>query len=78
MQKEGFDNSRASVILDTKGSMIGNILLGDCIGAVVNHNNGSAYEYPSFIQITMGADSVIGTPKDNVALNINTIRVKSY
>ena len=51
MQKEGFDNSRASVILDTKASMIGNILLGDYIGAVVDHNNGSAYEYPSFIQI---------------------------
>lgn len=51
MQKEGFDNSRASVILDTKASMIGNILLGDYIGAVVDHNNGSVYEYPSFIQI---------------------------
>ena len=72
-RKEGFDNGRASVISDTKGSMFGNILLGGGIGAVVDHNNGSAYEYPSFIQITMGADSVIGAPKDNAAVSTNTM-----
>ena len=53
--------------------MFGNILLGGGIGAVVEHNNGSAYEYPSFIQITMGADSVIGAPKDNAAVSTNTM-----
>ena len=41
-RKEGFDNGRASVVSDTKGSMFGNIILGGGIGAVVDHNNGSA------------------------------------
>ena len=72
-RKEGFDNGRASVVSDTKGSMFGNILLGGGIGAVVDHNNGSAYEYPSFIQVTMGIDSLIGTPRDNAAESTNTI-----
>lgn len=76
-RKEGFDNGRASVISDTKDSMFGNIVLGGGIGAIVDHNNGSAYEYPSFIQITMGADSVIGTPKDNAAVSTNTIGTSS-
>ena len=53
--------------------MFGNILLGGGIGAVVDHNNGSAYEYPSFIQVTMGIDSVIGTPRDNAVESTNTI-----
>lgn len=72
-RKEGFDNGRASVVSDTKGSMFGNILLGGGIGAVVDHNNGSAYEYPSFIQVIMGIDSVIGTPRDNAVESKNTI-----
>ena len=72
-RKEGFDNGRASVVSDTKGSMFGNILLGGGIGAVVDHNNGSAYEYPSFIQVTMGIDSVIGAPRDNAVERTNTI-----
>ena len=70
-RKDGFDNGRASVVSDTKGSMFGNIILGGGIGAVVDHNNGSAYEYPSFIQVIMGTDTLIGTPRDNTPSNPN-------
>lgn len=70
-RKDGFENGRASVVSDTKGSMFGNILLGGGIGAVVDHNNGSAYEYPSFIQVIMGTDTLIGTPRDNTPSNPN-------
>ena len=72
-RKDGFDNGRASVVSDTKGSMFGNILLGGGIGAVVDHNNGSAYEYPSFIQVIMGTDTLIGTPRDNTPTNPNPL-----
>ncbi|MEY5028041.1 MAG: hypothetical protein RLZ63_356 [Pseudomonadota bacterium] len=34
--------------------MFGNIILGGGIGAIIDHNNGSAYEYPSLIKIFMG------------------------
>ena len=53
-QKEGTEPGRASVVSATKGSMFGNIIFGGGIGAIVDHNNGSAYEYPAFIQVMMG------------------------
>jgi hypothetical protein len=65
--KEGFEAGRASVVSDTKGSMFGNILLGGGIGALVDHSNGSAYEYPNLIQIMMGESVTIGTPQTNAA-----------
>lgn len=62
-RKEGLDPGRASVVSETKGSMFGNILLGGGIGAIVDHNNGSAYEYPTLIEINMGTFTQIGISK---------------
>jgi len=54
---------RASVVSATKGSMFGNILLGGGIGAIIDHNNGSAYEYPTFFQVQMGSSKLIDMTK---------------
>jgi hypothetical protein len=70
-RKDGLDTGRASVVSDTKGSMFGNILLGGGIGAIVDHNNGSAYEYPTLIQIIMGNDVRIGKERDETPINNN-------
>lgn len=64
-RKEGFENGRAGVVSNTKGSMFGNILLGGGIGAIIDHNTGSAYEYPTFIQVMMGSNVTIGTKREN-------------
>jgi hypothetical protein len=53
-QKEGLEPGRAAVVSATKGSMFGNILFGGGIGAIIDHSNGSAYEYPNFVQVMMG------------------------
>lgn len=53
-KKPGIDVGAANVVSRTKGNMFGNIILGGGIGAVIDHNNGSAYEYPSLIKIFMG------------------------
>jgi len=53
-RKTGVDIGSASVVSRTKGNMFGNILLGGGIGAIVDHNNGTAYEYPGLIKIFMG------------------------
>ena len=34
--------------------MFGNILLGGGIGAIVDHSNGSAYNYPDWMKLVMG------------------------
>ena len=63
-RKDGFENGRAGVVSDTKGSMFGNIVLGGGIGAIIDHNNGSAYEYPSFVQVVMGGFTNIGKVRE--------------
>jgi hypothetical protein len=52
--KAGHEPGRAAVVSATKGMMWGNILIGGGIGALVDHNTGAAYEYPSFFQVVMG------------------------
>lgn len=53
-RKAGMDIGTASVVSRTKGNMWGNIILGGGIGAIIDHNNGSAYEYPGLIKVYMG------------------------
>lgn len=38
----------------TNGGMWGNILIGGGIGAVVDHNRGTAYTYPTWVQLIFG------------------------
>jgi hypothetical protein len=63
MCKKEPDIGRASVVSATKGSMFGNILFGGGIGAIIDHNNGSAYEYPAFFQVQMGSSKLIDMTK---------------
>lgn len=35
--------------------MLGNIIFGGGIGAIIDHNQGTAYEYPTLLQIILGA-----------------------
>lgn len=53
-KKPGIDVGTANVVSRTKGNMFGNIIFGGGIGAVIDHNNGSAYEYPALIKVFMG------------------------
>lgn len=56
-KKQGIDAGTAAVVSRTKGNMFGNILLGGGVGAIIDHNNGSAYEYPPLVQIFMGREN---------------------
>ena len=62
-RKDNYDPGRASVVSATKGSMFGNIIFGGGIGAIVDHNNGAAYEYPAFFQVQMGSSKLIDVTK---------------
>lgn len=62
-KKNGFEPGQAAVVSDTKGAMFGNIIFGGGIGAVIDHNSGAAYEYPSVIDILMGSFTKIETSK---------------
>lgn len=64
-KKDGYEPGRASVVSDTKGSMFGNIIFGGGIGAIVDHNSGAAYEYPTLLQVEMGATRKIESQPNN-------------
>ena len=73
------DIGRASVVSATKGSMFGNILFGGGIGAIIDHNNGSAYEYPTFFQVQMGSNKLIDMTKpegQQVVMNPLDVKVE--
>lgn len=59
--KSNAEPGRASVVSDTKGTMFGNIIFGGGIGAIIDHNTGSAYEYPNFIKVVMGVFTKINS-----------------
>ena len=48
----------ATLISRANGGMFGNILFGGGIGAIIDHNKGTAYSYPDWIRVIMGDDLV--------------------
>jgi hypothetical protein len=47
-------DSVAKATSRVNGGMFGNIILGGGIGAIVDHNRGTAYTYPTWIQMIFG------------------------
>ena len=52
-QKTGYVQEHTAVESTTKSNMWGNIIFGGGIGAIIDHNNGSAYDYPPVIKVPM-------------------------
>ena len=44
----------AKAISRANGGMFGNIILGGGIGAIIDHNKGTAYTYPIWVQLEFG------------------------
>jgi hypothetical protein len=58
----------AKAISRANGGMFGNIVLGGGIGAIIDHNKGTAYSYPIWVQLVFGKSLVFdrSTEKDGV------------
>ncbi len=65
--KAGMEPGLVTVVSEPKGMMFGNILFGGGIGAIVDHSTGAAYEYPTLIQVMMGATTTIGGTADSAS-----------
>lgn len=57
--------------------MFGNIIFGGGIGAVIDHNTGSAYEYPTLIQVVMGMFSKVESSKTSTTQAGNSLPAPS-
>ena len=51
-------NASARAISRANGGMFGNIILGGGIGAIIDHNKGTAYTYPTWVQLVYGKSLV--------------------
>lgn len=54
--KDGSEPGIATLISRANGGMFGNILFGGGIGAIIDHNKGTAYSYPDWVRVIMGDD----------------------
>ena len=52
--KPGEAEGRGVAISRANAGMAGNIIFGGGIGAIIDHNKGTAYTYPHWIQVVMG------------------------
>ena len=51
-------DAKARVISRANSGMFGNIIFGGGIGAIIDHNKGTAYTYPTWIQLIFGQTRV--------------------
>ncbi len=54
----------ATLISRANGGMFGNILFGGGIGAIIDHNKGTAYSYPDWVRVILG-DNLVFDRKNN-------------
>jgi len=47
-------DANAKAISRVNGGMMGNIIIGGGIGAIIDHNKGTAYTYPTWVQLVFG------------------------
>lgn len=47
-------DASARAISRANAGMFGNIILGGGIGAIIDHNKGTAYTYPTWVQLVFG------------------------
>ena len=52
--KGGEPDAKAVAVSRANGGMFGNIILGGGIGAIIDHNKGTAYTYPQWMRLIVG------------------------
>ncbi|WP_220377566.1 hypothetical protein [Hydrogenophaga borbori] len=50
----GNPDASARAVSRANSGMFGNIIVGGAIGAIIDHNKGTAYTYPTWIQLVFG------------------------
>ena len=58
-KKEGFVDGLLTAISRAAGSMWGNIIFGGGVGAIIDHNKGTGYDYPNSLPVEMGKSLII-------------------
>lgn len=60
-------NAKGRAISRVNGGMFGNIIIGGGIGAVIDHNRGTAYTYPTWMQLVFGKELIFDRSNEKEA-----------
>lgn len=58
-KKDGVPDGLLKAVSRAAGSMWGNIIFGGGIGAIIDHNKGTGYDYPNQLPVRMGESVVV-------------------
>ena len=58
-RKEGAADGLLRAISRVAGGMLGNIIIGGGIGAIIDHTKGTGYDYPDTLPVKMGASVTV-------------------
>lgn len=58
-RKDGESDGLLKAVSRAAGSMFGNIIFGGGIGALIDHNKGTGYNYPDQLPVEMGKSVVV-------------------
>ncbi len=67
-KKEGFADGLLKAISRAAGSMYGNIIFGGGIGAIIDHNKGTGYNYPDQLPVVMGKAGLVDRKTQDTAV----------
>lgn len=58
-KKDGEKDGLLKAISRAAGSMWGNVVFGGGIGAIIDHNKGTGYNYPDSLPVQMGSSVIV-------------------
>lgn len=73
-KKEGMPDGLLKAISRAAGSMFGNIIFGGGIGAIIDHSQGTGYDYPNQLPVKMGQSVVVDRQTEQQASQANEER----
>lgn len=68
-KKEGVPDGLLKAISRAAGSMWGNIIFGGGVGAIIDHNKGTGYDYPNQLPVKMGESIVVDKKTESQPVN---------
>lgn len=68
-KKEGVADGFLRAISRAAGGMFGNIIFGGGIGAIIDHNKGTGYNYPNDLPVKMGESVTVDKREEQQAVS---------
>ena len=73
-KQSGNPTAVARAVSRVNAGMVGNILMGGVLGAIIDHNKGIAYSYPTWMQLEFGKTLVFDSINESYGMPVNGVQ----